>query len=104
MYFFSESLDYRPLNDVAFNITSTNQNETQCRNIADFIINDSIVEEEEELNLILSVVQASFANSQLTFNRQTTEILILDDDEEGEIQYNYAVSRNTQFTRYTCKQ
>ena len=102
MYFFSESLDYRPLNDVAFNITSTNQNETQCRNIADFIINDSIVEEEEELNLILSVVQASFANSQLTFNRQTTEILILDDDEEGEIHSLHGIHASNNFLVQEC--
>ena len=55
-----------------------------CQNIADFIIDDSLVEENETLYLNLSLGQASFAVNQLMFGRQMTQLYIVDNDERGE--------------------
>ena len=55
-----------------------------CQNIADFIIDDSLVEENETLYLNLSVGQASFAVNQLMFGRQMTQLYIVDNNERGE--------------------
>ena len=75
-------MDYTPFNTI-FIISSTNQNERQCLNISDYIIDDNVVEYTEEFDLSLSIVQISFPVGQLTFYRPTTQIVIVDDDSVG---------------------
>lgn len=84
----AELLDYRPLNGTVFTINSTNQDEVQCLNIAEYIIDDGVVEDLESFNLSLSILQASFPVGQLTFYRPVTQIFIVDDDMPGKMVYN----------------
>ena len=83
-----EFLDYNPLNGTVINITSTNQDQTQCLNISDYIIDDGIAEDIEDFNLSLSVVETSFSEEQLIFYRPTTQVFIVDDDAIGKIVYH----------------
>lgn len=54
-----------------------------CVNISSFIIDDSMVENDEFFNLSLSVVQTSFPAEQLIFFIGTAQIFIVDDDVPG---------------------
>ena len=63
-----------------------------CQNIADFIIDDGLVEENETLYLNLTVAEASFAINQLMFGRQMAQLYIVDNDEQGEVTISLQVT------------
>ena len=86
-----EFLDYNPINGTVINITSTNQDQMQCLNISDYIIDDGIAEDIEDFNLSLSVVEASFSEEQLIFYRPMTQVFIVDDDTTGKVVHHVSM-------------
>ena len=80
---FAESFDFLQLDNVFINITYANQDEEQCLNISEYIIDDNVAEETEYFTLTLSTVQTSFPADQLIFNRSVARIFIEDDDTAG---------------------
>ena len=79
----AESLDFLQLDNVFINFTYSNQDEEQCSNISEYIVNDGVAEETEYFILTLSwtTVQTSFPPDQLTFNRAVAQVFIEDDDD-----------------------
>jgi hypothetical protein len=80
---FAEPLDFLELDDVFINITYANQDEEQCLNISEYIIDDGVMEDLEYFTLTLSTVQTSFPPDQLIFDRSVAQIFIEDDDTAG---------------------